>query len=392
MIDRLAAEKCTLCGSCRNACRSEAISFTRKHLDFLYPQIDTDRCIGCNLCESACPVLTNKSYGKRDEPQAFAAMSRNDETRLHSTSGGVFYEIAMSILSEGGYVCGAIFDENFHVKHIVSDQPEDILKMMGSKYALSDMGLCYRRIKQLLSSGKKILFVGCPCQIAGLKTYLRDDDQLLITAELVCHGIPSDSMLQEYIASKEKKYRSKLKKLEFRNKKMGWHRSAVHMEFLNGKEYTEPITSDAYMTGFLGNTTLKDACYHCLFRGFQSGADLTMGDFWGAEISAKALDDNKGISAIIVHTPRGQQLLDSSNLKYTPVDLEPVIQNNQNIMVSPKVNPIRKEFYDFAGKNGLQRAIRHYLQEKPLTKLKRKVRFAGRCVWYAVRGKDRPIY
>ena len=219
MIDKLSVENCTLCGSCINACPAGAINFSKKYLDFEYPQIDTSRCIKCNLCGNACPVLSYKYTPKHQQPVALAGMSKNNEVRLNSSSGGIFYELAAQMLRDGGSVCGAVFDENFHVRHIVSNNHDDILRMMGSKYAQSNMGYCFRTIKQKLDSGEKVLFSGCPCQVAGLRTFLSKQYDNLLLVELICHGIPSDHMLHTYIEMQQKRYKSKLKQLEFRNKK-----------------------------------------------------------------------------------------------------------------------------------------------------------------------------
>ena len=150
MIDKVSVQECAICGACIKACPVDAISMDKVHLDFRYPQIKEDICIHCNQCEKACPILGNK--GKPDEgyPVAFAAKSENDPMRMCSSSGGAFYELADQMLRDGGYVCGAVFDDEFHVKHILSNAKEDILRMMGSKYAQSDVGYCYREVKVVL--------------------------------------------------------------------------------------------------------------------------------------------------------------------------------------------------------------------------------------------------
>ena len=172
MIDKVSVQECAICGACINICPVNAISLDKDYLDFRYPQINEDICIHCNQCEKACPILGNK--GKPDEgyPVAFAAKSENDPMRMRSSSGGAFYELADQMLRDGGYVCGAVFDDEFHVKHILSNAKEDILRMMGSKYAQSDVGYCYREVKDVLEKGCKVLFSGCPCQVAGLRTFL----------------------------------------------------------------------------------------------------------------------------------------------------------------------------------------------------------------------------
>lgn len=391
MIDKVSVQECTLCGACVNVCPADAISFSKPYLDFCYPQVKEDICIHCNQCEQACPILGNK--GKPDEgyPVAFAAKSENDSMRMRSSSGGVFYELASQMLRDGGYVCGAVFDDKFHVKHILSNAEEDVLRMMGSKYAQSDVGYCYREIKDVLEKGCKVLFSGCPCQVAGLRTFLGKEYPNLLLVELICHGIPSDQMLQTYIGMQERKYGAKLTRMEFRNKKKGWHNSSVRMEFENHRIYSIPYTSDAHTIGFLRNITLKSSCYDCHFRNFTAGSDIIMGDFWGAEVELPE-DDNKGISAILVNSGKGMDIIDRCNLALTPANVETVIKYNKNLLCSAAPSPQRSSFYASADTNGLEEAIQRYLEESAIQKLKRQSRYALRCIWHTIRGKGKPLY
>ena len=311
--------------------------------------------------------------------------------RMRSSSGGVFYELADQMLRDGGYVCGAVFDDEFHVKHILSNAKENILRMMGSKYAQSDVGYCYREVKDVLEKGCKVLFSGCPCQVAGLRTFLGKEYPNLLLVELICHGIPSDHMLQTYIGMQERKYGAKLTKMEFRNKKKGWHNSSVRMEFENHRIYSIPYTADAYTIGFLRNITLKSSCYDCHFRNFTAGSDITLGDFWGAEVELPE-DDNNGISAILVNSGKGMDIIDRCNLALTPANVETVIKYNKNLLCSAALSPQRSLFYASADTNGLEKAIRRYLEESTIQKLKRQSRYALRCIWHTIRGKGKPLY
>ena len=392
MIDRISVEQCTLCGSCYNACPVEAISFKTPYLDFLYPTIDNSRCVGCDRCERSCPILAEKREPESGYPIAFAAKSRDEEVRRKSSSGGVFYELASRVLADGGYVCGAVFDECFHVKHIVSNTQEDLYRMMGSKYAQSDMGMCFRQIKTLLDAGKRVLFTGCPCQVAGLRTYVGKKYLNLILVELICHGIPSDQMLQVYIGMQEKKYGAKLKEMEFRNKAKGWHNSSVRMRFENYRLYEEAEVSDTYMKGFFGNIFLKSSCYQCHFRNCTAGSDIVVGDFWGAEVERTDEDDNKGLSAVLVNTEKGFTTLKDCSLMLIPTIEEKIIKYHKNLIQSASKSPLRNEFYVYAETNGYASAIQCYLKEKLTHKAIRRGKSVLRYAWHVIRGKGKPLY
>ena len=392
MIDKVSIQDCALCGACINACPVDAITLSKPYLDFCYPDIDVNRCIHCNKCEKACPILGEKSKPEDGFPIAFAARSKDDSVRMRSSSGGIFYELASYILAEGGYICGAVFDEDFHVRHIVSNTQKDLRRMMGSKYAQSDVGYCYREIREKLDAGERVLFSGCPCQVAGLRSYLGKPYQGLLLVELICHGIPGDRMLQTYIGMREKQYGAKLKQLAFRNKAKGWHNSSVRMEFENGKTYQEAMTQDTYMQGYFRCITLRESCFSCRFRNYASGGDLIIGDFWGAEIEAPDIDDNKGISAVIVASKKGNAFLKSIPLPCYPVEIETILRYNQGLVSSFRVGAQRPEFYEYAAKYSLEKAIAIFLQEKLLQKIKRKVRFILRCAWHVAQRKGKPLY
>lgn len=392
MIDKISVQDCTLCGSCRNACPVDAIRFSKAYLDFHYPEIDADRCVHCGQCEKACPLLASKGKPEAGYPIAFAAKSTDEAIRLRSSSGGVFYALASQMLQDGGFVCGAVFDERFHIRHIVSDKQEDLFRMMGSKYAQSDMGHCYREIKEKLRAGKKVLFSGCPCQVAGLRSYLGKDDPDLLLVELICHGIPSDQMLQAYIGMREKQYGAKLKRLEFRNKAKGWHNSSVRMEFENGKIYTEPMTIDAFMQGYFRGISLKESCFSCQFRNFASGSDFTIGDFWGAEIETPDIDDNKGLSVVVSNSQKGTAFLEKASVSCIPIKIEKILKYNQALVRSFDIGAQRTDFYKYVAEHSAEEAIQKHLEESLSQKVKRQGRYMLRSIWYAVRGKGKPLY
>lgn len=394
MIEKLSPSECVLCGGCIDVCPTGAISFQKAYLDFCYPAVDLEKCVSCGLCEKTCPVLAaDAAQGeKKPQPQVYAAKNPDADIRRNSSSGGVFRALAEQMLERGGYVCGAVFNEDFRVHHIVSNQEMDIRRMMGSKYAQSDLRGVYKKIKALLRSGEMVLFTGCPCQVAALRSFLGKHYENLITADFICHGVPSNTILRTYLDDQEKKYKSKIKTLCFRDKKYGWHLSSIKITFENKKEYRSPITIDPLMRGYFGATVLKDSCYSCKFKNYRSGSDLTIGDFWGAEIALKEIDDNIGLSAVLVNTPKGDQLLRQCNLTLWEQELNTIIQYNKNLIAPTRKNPARDDFYAYAQAHGLSCAIKKKLAERPAEKLRRKCMYALRCIVYFLQGRGKPIY
>ena len=387
MIDLVSVNQCTLCGACADCCQVGAISFRKEYRGNSYPQIDMERCVNCQRCEQVCPVLNPAKTAPDREPIGYAAMHVDDTVRYNSTSGGVFAALADEILAEGGYVCGAVLTDDLQVEHIVSREHSQIARMRGSKYVQSRMTGIYRQIEELVKKNTPVLFSGCPCQAAALKAFLGKDYPSLYTVDVICHGIPSVSAWKAYLSMQEEKHMAKAVSVSFREKRKGWHSSAMRMCFSNGKEYACPTTADTYFRGFYGNVTLKESCYHCAFREFKSGADLTLGDFWGAEVVLPDMDDNKGLSAVLVHTEKGRTLFEKAGVQKRPVELERILAGNRNLLESPPVSSIRESYYQYAESRGEEAAMKKHLCEPVCVGLKRKMRYALRYVKHAIRGE-----
>ncbi len=391
MIDRVTAQQCVLCDACIAACPTEAISKGNQIRDFFYPRIDTDKCISCNLCEKVCPALAEVLPEDKVDSSAWVVWNKEESKRKSSTSGGTFIALAENFLAHGGYVCGAALDENFRVRHILSNRPEDVREMMGSKYVQSDMAGVYPQIKELLKNGTPVLFSGCPCQVAALHSFLGKEYKTLFCAEVVCHGIPSAHLWEQYLRLREEIHGGKVQSVEFRSKKMGWHESAVRLTFDNGKEYLEPYYRDAFAGAMVKNITLKESCYQCSFKNFGSGADITLGDFWGANVEMPELDDNKGLSAVMAHTPQAVYVLRELGLNMVSYELERFVKYNKSIVCPAPKSPVREAFYCTAADQGYACAIRKHLMEsskdKALRKLKGYLRKMKNGVMSMVKGK-----
>lgn len=375
MIDKMDYKKCTICQACINICPKGCIKLDILKEEFHYPIIDNKICIKCGRCEKVCPVLNPlelEIYHKK----IYASKNLDESIRLKSTSGGVFTALAENVVNNEGIVYGAAFDNKFHVKHTSVVDINSLNMLRGSKYVQSDMGNVYNEIKEKLELDKVVLFSGCSCQVAGLKKFLIKNYENLYTVDFICHGISSQNTFNQYLKLLEIKYNAKVIKFFFREKSKGWHTSSVKVEFENGKCYTKPITEDMYMRGFLENIYLKPACHHCEFRNFKSGSDIILGDFWGAEVEEKEIDDNKGISIVIANSSKGNQLLykiaDKIFLK--EVGIDNIIPYNQSLFYSSQQSPNKEKFLKMVNENGYAKVFETFCKEKYTLKCKRVVR------------------
>lgn len=306
---------CTGCSACVSICPHRAISMMTDEWGFKRPQIDASRCIDCGSCLKVCPAINKPDRKTRLPEEAFYAAYHNDEsTRMSSSSGGAFSALASVVLARGGFVCGAAFDEQSNkVRHIIIDDELDMPAMRASKYTQSDMGTCMSEVRDLLRAGKEVLFAGTPCQIAGLHLFLRKEYANLTTVDIVCHGVPSPQVYQDYVVWLENKHGSKLQSYTFRDKRWSWWRFNMKALFKNGAVYYGKWESDPYFRGFLNDYFLRECCYQCQFSKYLRYADITLSDFWGYRSDNGGFpDDDKGISMCMLNTENGQALFQNA--------------------------------------------------------------------------------
>lgn len=294
--------KCTGCVACFSICPKQAIKMIVNTEGFLYPDINLQKCTNCGLCESICPVL-GKNFTPKTfvEPKTFAAYA-SDDIRKQSSSGGIFRLLALDILSQGGYICGAAFDAKWRLKHLLINNQKDLVKLQGTKYVQSDIGNVYKEIKKVLVKGNCLLFVGTPCQVAGLYAYLQKDYKNLLTVDLVCHGVPSPKVFTEYL--REIAGHKKIKLINFRDKINSWDKSRLTIEMQDSK-YSCLVYEDIYCLGF-DSLFLRKSCYYCSYTKLQRIGDISLGDFWRVNDFHKSWNDHKGISKVLINTPKGE--------------------------------------------------------------------------------------
>lgn len=328
--------KCTGCTACVNSCPYDAITMESMRGGFLYPGVDKDKCVNCGICRDVCHVV-NTRYDNNKEPGCYAAMSKDDIRMGGSSSGGIFPSIAYKFIQNGGYVCGAAFDEEFNVEHIIINSCEDICKLTGSKYVQSDLNNVFIRINELLDNDENVLFSGTPCQVAGLKSYLKKDYNGLLCVDIVCNGAPSPKMWRKYLDENFNNH--KINSIDFRDKKNGWNNSYIKVETENGV-LEQPLLENPYGYAFLNDTINRDSCYECRFAKIPRQGDITLGDFWGIEKFNSSLNDKKGTSLVLINNKKGKQYINSIkyDLKlFKKVDIKYAIGGNPNI-VGPSIS------------------------------------------------------
>ncbi len=309
-LDIIPAQDCCGCEACVNICPKNCIEMRDDELGFRRPMIDKSACIHCNRCELVCPIL-NRSPKDNANTEVFACKNRDEYVRAQSSSGGIFSALAGRIIAGGGTVYGAAFDEALRVVHRRIDSLSELSDIRGSKYVQSIVGYAMRDVRTDLRQGRKVLFSGTPCQIAGLRSYLGKQYDNLYCVEVVCHGVPNPAIFRHYVSQLERQAGAKLLSIDFRNKANGWQAYETVARFADGSETRVAGHCNPYIRGFIANLYIRPSCTDCRFKSFASGADITLGDFWGSSIFSKEYNDDKGISLVCISSKKGRELFDA---------------------------------------------------------------------------------
>ena len=310
---------CCNCSACKNICPKEAIYMYLDEYGFQYPEIDREKCISCGLCKKVCAFQNVEE--KNSLLETYVAVTKDDNLLIKSASGGIFATLARDYIESNGIVFGVTFDEDINPIHIAINKLEDLYKVQGSKYVQSYIGDSYKEIKNLLNEGKKVLFSGTPCQVAGLKGYLIKDYHNLLTVDIICHGVPSTKFFKDYIEFMEEKLGGKIKKFKFRDKSMGWGLNGSLTYERNGIIKKKKIygSESSYYHYFLNSECYRESCYSCKYTCENRPADITIGDYWGIEsahpelLGKDKLKEEKGISVLIVNSEKGRMEIEKCN-------------------------------------------------------------------------------
>ncbi len=353
-------ENCCGCSACYSVCPHYCITMRADHEGFLYPVTDTERCTQCGLCEKVCPVINQE---KSKEVAVYAAKSPDYESRKRSTSGGIFSLLAEDVLDKNGVVYGAMFNNRWEVIHGHIDRKDDLYCLRGSKYVQSNIGDCFREIKELLEKGKHVLFSGTPCQTSGLKLYLKRSYDNLLLVDVVCHGVPSPKVWKDYLLSLNKRD-DEILNISFREKVNGWADALFTINDINGNSIiSEPFRENIYMQGFMENIFLRPSCYKCPARNGRSRSDITLGDYWGVEKQHPNMADKDGVSLVIVNTEKGARIFGNIEIEKELSSLKQATDNrNLCILYDAKRTTDRDYFwkqYKQIGIDAIDKCLKH---------------------------------
>lgn len=330
--------KCTGCSACASVCTHKAITLREDNEGFLFPSIDKTKCVNCGLCSKVCPVLNDSQKNSYGHQKSFLTISKYSEDYFKSATTGVCTILSRSVVEKGGKVYGVYLDESeWKAKHTCAIDELGIERIRNSKYLQSELGETFCQIKKNLEANEQVLFIGTPCQVAGLKACLRKDYAQLITIDIICHGVYSHKLLKEEVKYWENRLHGKIKNFRFRSKKKyPWTKGGIinfdvsrwygnqHYEFFG--PYSPTYRCYAY-SGDGNNYNLRECCYSCPFRDKARYGDVTIGDAWYIDIN-KYFSDNgvfqKGVSLLIENTKRGSDIIKSIEHRFIreaiPVD------------------------------------------------------------------------
>lgn len=349
MCDIVEKEKCTGCKMCGDLCGHDAIHFVTDNEGFWYPEIDQNKCISCGLCKKKCPSAHPLKEAEYIEPTVYAAWINDVNMRLYSTSGGIYYALAKTLLSSGGYIASCRFTSDWkHAEHTIGKNKEVLMQTVRSKYFQSDTAGIYKKIRELLEDGKRVLFCGTPCQSSALKAFLNKKYDKLITMDFICRGINSQKAFEAFIDELEEKYESKAASIHLKNKRKGWNSLGVLVEFENGQEYYETRSNSYWSLGYIkDNLYMRPVCHQCQYRTIPRLSDFTIGDFWGVQNIEKE-DMFNGVSALFVNSERAEMLLNElgGGLHLEERTLQEVTKGNPCLFHSPAEGSKRAKFFE----------------------------------------------
>lgn len=389
MIQIKDKKRCCGCSACVQRCPKQCISMRRDNEGFLYPIVDTTLCVNCGLCEKVCPIINENE--PRKPLKSYAAYSKDEGIRAQSSSGGIFTLLAEETIKKGGVVFGVKFNKEWMPIFSYAETSEGIAPFRGSKYVQAIVGNAYKEAEIFLKAGRKVLFTGTPCQIAGLKNYLHKEYDNLLTVDIICHGVPSPKVWDMYlketcsrlidampdgknsvVSATGGEYKSCIEAISFRSKITGWKKYSFQLKLnfstSDGKKtvvFSETLDKNAFMRVFLCDAILRPSCYSCPAKQGKSHSDITIADLWGINNIDSTFDNNKGTSAVLLNTEEGVTIYKNLDIKELDIKYEQAILGNPAFEHSAKEPINRGLFWDRYKGNNLVLLSKEFRNRKP---------------------------
>lgn len=356
--DQKINKDCCGCSACADKCPKNAITMIYDKEGFLYPKVNTKLCINCSLCLKTCPI---ENGNKKNNPyiKTYAGYTLNEEIINNCTSGGLLTALSLKYIENDDIVAGVRYSKDFiKSEYFIGQSREDIISFSNSKYVQSEKNKIYKHVKEKLDNNKKVLFVGCPCEVSGLILFLNKDYKNLLTCELVCMGVSSYKIAESYKNYKEKKLKSKLLKINARSKRCGWFVPHLEEEYENGKNICKPLYG-TYL-GYGMQVYNRLSCFFCKYRDTNGVGDIRVGDFWGIKDTDKFWNPN-GVSCIFIRNKKGLEalkLLNKTEFKLFETDYIKATRSNMSSYLnkSQKYLNLRNKFSYIYENHGLIKA------------------------------------
>lgn len=361
---------CCGCNACGDVCAHGAITFKTDNEGFWYPEVDMEKCVDCGLCEKVCPLLHKEEYksnGGFDRPKTYAVVHKNIEVRFDSTSGGAFSALAEEIYKQGGFVGGAIYNEDWSVSQFLSSSKADLPKLRSSKYLQSHFDGFYKAIKEALKTEKPVLVCGSPCQMAALYRYLQKPYENLIIVDYICRGIASPLYFRKWIECLEKKHNSKAVFYKAKSKELGWRKLSTRIEYANGEADIIAGDDNPWLKmQYKVPEICRPSCFECPFKGFPRTSDITIGDLWAKPGSIpKSLDGDIGTSIVFANNVKVESFLSRCLKKTENIEFPYETAVEGNFHLEHPVMPSsynREEFFHDLNES-FEKCIEKYIPE-----------------------------
>ena len=337
-------ERCSGCSICSEVCPFGAVTMERDCEGFLRPVVDGEKCTECGLCKRKCPSNDSEN---NPPTEVCAAYCKDKDIRARSSSGGIFSCLAEKILEDGGVVIGAGYGEGLRVVHKTAENKDELLDLTGSKYVQSDTRGIYKKVGEYLKEKRTVLFSGTPCQCAAVRNLYGEAEGLYL-CDFICHGVPTPELWKRFIGEEF----TGAYGASFRDKKRGWQEFSMRVDAENG-EYSCSQYKDPYLRMFLSNVCLRPSCYDCAQKGDNYSSDITLADFWGISKVFPEMNDDRGISVVIVRGEKGRGLFESvkDGIVYKACNVKSVARLNTAYGESAKRPETRESFFEALADN-----------------------------------------